>query len=183
MPPLFRNLRKARRPASTARRSLITSRTASELLRDRSALRSRRTFLVSSKRFVRVSATRLMDDTLECVGLSEIIHTTFVARKVRRCPAVSSAVHERARNPREGKLSASRARDDARRAPSSTATLRGVVFAMFDWGRVPRGRSTNPHSEESLCDLKPGRAGGGGLGFRRSGGADAEAEALDPALR
>ena len=45
---------------STAKRSSITRRTASELLRDRRALRSRRTFPTSSKRLVRVNGILLM---------------------------------------------------------------------------------------------------------------------------
>src|SRR5580693_1157446 len=52
----------------------MTRRTASELLRDWRASRSRRTFPVSSNRFVRVSAARLMDHFPRCVGLSQIIH-------------------------------------------------------------------------------------------------------------
>lgn len=59
-PPSLRRSRRAWRPASTARRSLITRRTASELLADPRALRSRRTLAVSSRRLVRVSATLLI---------------------------------------------------------------------------------------------------------------------------
>ena len=66
-----------------ARRSSMTIRTASELLRVRSALRSCRTFLVSSTRFVRVNAARLMDHSPKCVKLSTIIHNGIVPRKVK----------------------------------------------------------------------------------------------------
>src|SRR6516165_1100842 len=79
-PPSLRRFLRARRPASTARRSSITSRTASELLRDWRALRSRWTFLTSSKRFVRVNAA-LLTDTLQCVCSFEIIHNIAFAHK------------------------------------------------------------------------------------------------------
>src|SRR5207237_633063 len=59
-PPSLRRICSAWRPASTARRSSITRLTASELLRDWRALRSRCTFPTSSKRFVRVNAARPM---------------------------------------------------------------------------------------------------------------------------
>ena len=59
-PPSLRSSRRAWRPDSVARRSLIARRTASELLGDPRALRSRRTLSVSSRRLVRVSATLLM---------------------------------------------------------------------------------------------------------------------------
>jgi len=55
-PPGLRRFCRTWRPASTARRSSITRLTASELLRDWRALRSRCTFPTSSKRFVRVNA-------------------------------------------------------------------------------------------------------------------------------
>ena len=60
-PPRLRKRRRACRPASTARRSSMTIRTASELLRDWRASRSRRTFPVSSKRCVRINAVRCMN--------------------------------------------------------------------------------------------------------------------------
>src|SRR5208282_4996168 len=59
-PPSFLRLRRASRPVSTASRSSTTRRTASELLRDWRALRSRRIFPTSSKGRGRVLAAVVM---------------------------------------------------------------------------------------------------------------------------
>lgn len=56
-PPRRFNIRRACKPASTARRSSTASLIASELLRERRILRSLRILSVSSKTFVLVSAT------------------------------------------------------------------------------------------------------------------------------
>src|ERR1700728_2902247 len=77
-PPSFRKLRSAARPVSTASRSSTARRTASELLRDWRALRRRRIFPVSSRRFVRVNAALLMPISFQCVVSLVIIHNILL---------------------------------------------------------------------------------------------------------
>jgi hypothetical protein len=78
-PPSSRRVRKAPRPVSTASRSSITRRTASELLREWRVLRSCWTLADSSKRLVRVNAL-LMAISQVCMSKLDYTHQVAVSQ-------------------------------------------------------------------------------------------------------